>query len=139
MVRAANTGISAIVDGDGVIRIPETFIDGDAEIALELAARDPSLDESEREMRIEQIEAHRRRDYLDPMTGRWQRQLNAVLVDVVPLDSRQSLYVQTGDWFAGSCTLASLLILVAGLIGRWKQRRTSTYPTPIQPPNTPTA
>jgi apolipoprotein N-acyltransferase len=140
MVRAVNTGISAIIDGDGVIRIPETFIDGDAEIALELAARDPSLDESERGLRIEQIETHRRRDYLDPMTGRWQRQLNAVLVDVVPLDSRQSLYVQTGDWFAGSCTLASLMILLAGLIGRWKQRRTRTYPTSIQTPsNTPAA
>ncbi|GIT28535.1 MAG: hypothetical protein Ct9H300mP1_05810 [Planctomycetaceae bacterium] len=51
------------------------------------------------------------------MTGRWRRQLNAVLVDVVPLDSRQSLYVRTGDWFAALCLLASMVIIVAGLSG----------------------
>ena len=101
MVRAVNTGISAIIDGNGVIPIPSTFIDGDAEIALETTAGDPSLGESERETKAKAIEAHRRVGYLDPMTGRWRRQLNAVLVDVVPLDSRDSVYVRTGDLFAG--------------------------------------
>ena len=123
MVRAVNTGISAIIDGDGVIRTPEIFIDGDAEIALETAARDPSLNESQRETRRKQIEAHRRTEYVNPMTGRWQRQLNAVLIDVVPLDSRTSFYVRNGDWFAGSCTLATLLVIAAGVLGRWRRRR----------------
>jgi len=122
MVRAVNTGISAIIDGDGVIRSPATFIDGDAEIALEMAAADPSLDESERATRKQEIEAHRRNEYLDPMTGRWRRQLNAVLVDVVPLDSRTSFYVRTGDWFAGFCLVASLAVIVAGGVGRWRRR-----------------
>jgi len=123
MVRAVNTGISAIIDGDGVIRTPHTFIDGDAEIALEMAAGDRSLSEAERETRMKEIEAHRRSEYVDPMTGRWRRQLNAVLVDVVPLDSRQSFYVRTGDWFAGSCTLATLLVIAAGIISRRRRRR----------------
>ena len=61
--------------------------------------------------------------YVDPMTGRWRRQLNAVLVDVVPLDSRNSFYVRTGDWFAGSCTLATLLVIAAGIISRRRRRR----------------
>ena len=122
MVRAVNTGISAIIDGDGVIRTPATFIDGDAEIALEMAAGDRSQSESEREERMQEIETHRRKGYVDPMTGRWRRQLNAVLVDVVPLDSRQSFYVRTGDWFAGSCTLATLLVIAVGLISRWRRR-----------------
>jgi apolipoprotein N-acyltransferase len=123
MVRAANTGISAIIDGDGVIRTPAIFIDGDAEIALEMAAGDRSLSETEREARMKEIEAHRRTGYVDPMTGRWRRQLNAVLVDVVPLDSRNSFYVRTGDWFAGSCTLATLLVIAAGIISRRRRRR----------------
>ena len=88
MVRAVNTGISAIIDGDGVIRTPTIFIDGDAEIALETAARDPSLSDVEREERKTSIEQARRTGHRNPMTGRWRRQLNAVLVDVVPLDSR---------------------------------------------------
>ncbi len=123
MVRAVNTGISAIIDGDGVIRVPSTFIDGDAEIALETAAGDPSLNESERETKSKAIEAHRRVGYVDPMTGRWRRQLNAVLVDVVPLDARNSLYVRTGDWFAGLCLLASLAIIALTIADRWRGQR----------------
>ena len=123
MVRAVNTGISAIIDGDGVIRTPTIFIDGDAEIALETAARDPSLSDVEREERKTSIEQARRTGHRNPMTGRWRRQLNAVLVDVVPLDSRQSLYVRTGDWFAALCLLASMVIIVAGLSGAWRRRR----------------
>ncbi len=123
MVRAVNTGISAIIDGDGVIRTPTIFIDGDAEIALETAARDPSLSDVERETRKKEIEKFRRNGHRNPVTGRWRRQLNAVLVDVVPLDSRQSLYVRTGDWFAALCLLASLAVIVAGMSGAWRRRR----------------
>ena len=118
MVRAVNTGISAIIDGDGVIRTPETFVDGDAEIAIETAKFDPSLDDQQREERIRHIEMHRRQGLVDPMTGRWRRQLNAVLVDNVPLDPRQSLYVKTGDLFSLICTLATLATLISPLLSR---------------------
>lgn len=86
MVRAVNTGVSAIIDGDGVIVEPDTFIDGD--------------DKGRTSSR-------------DPETGRWHKELNAALVHTVPLDNRRSLYVWWGDWFAGICG-ASCLFLVFG-------------------------
>ena len=61
MVRAANTGISAVIDGDGMVIEPDVYIDAD--------------NKGRTSMR-------------DPKTGRWNRRLNAVLVDSIPLDNR---------------------------------------------------
>ena len=99
MVRAVNTGISAFIDGDGVIRDPEVFID---------------CDDKQRKFRDE--------------SGRWTRQLNAVLIDNIPLDGRHSLYVQTGDVFAGSCGLACLLIAGIGLTQRRRKNGANGEP-----------
>jgi apolipoprotein N-acyltransferase len=82
MVRAVNTGISAIIDGDGVIR-------------------------------------HRA---VDSRTGR-SKQVEAVLVDTVPLDPRRSFYVSGGDWFAGLCLSACVLCALIGLTRRWLPQR----------------
>jgi apolipoprotein N-acyltransferase len=82
MVRAVNTGISAIIDGDGVIR----------------------------------------RRAVDPRTGR-SKQIEAIVVDTVPLDPRRSLYVAGGDWFAGLCLTACGLCTLLGLTRRWLPRR----------------
>lgn len=90
MVRAVNTGCSAIIDGDGVVREPEVFIDADAETAEEA------------------------KSFRDPKTGRWNKSLNAALVANVPLDNRTSVYVETGDWFAQSCCLATLFCCIVG-------------------------
>jgi apolipoprotein N-acyltransferase len=90
MVRAVNTGCSAIIDGDGVVRDPEVFIDGDAKSAEEA------------------------KSFVDPETGRWSKSLNAALVGNVPLDNRTSVYVRTGDWFAQSCCLATLFCCIVG-------------------------
>jgi apolipoprotein N-acyltransferase len=61
----------------------------------------------------------------DPKTGRWNRQLNAVLVDAVPLDNRSSVYLHAGDWFAGTCGFATLFVLLASFVpARWFGRRT---------------
>jgi apolipoprotein N-acyltransferase len=95
LVRAVNTGISAVVDGDGVVVEPDLFIDGDFE---------------------------GRKTIRDPETGRFHKSLNAVLVDDVPLDNRRSLYLKTGDWFAGSCAAAVVLLIGSGL---WRRRRKS--------------
>ncbi|MBQ18996.1 MAG: apolipoprotein N-acyltransferase [Planctomycetaceae bacterium] len=130
MVRAVNTGISAIIDGDGVIREPEMFIDGDAEMAREQALRDESLDREAREARLEMIEAARRTSLQNPRTGRWQRQLNAVLVDVIPLDNRRSIYVATGDWFAGGCGLACLIVILATAARLCRRRDKSVAGSP---------
>jgi apolipoprotein N-acyltransferase len=82
MVRAVNTGISAIIDGDGVIR----------------------------------------RRAVEPRTGR-SKQVEAVLVDTVPLDPRRSFYVTGGDWFAGLCLATCGLCSLIGLTSRWLPRR----------------
>ena len=94
MVRSVNTGISAFIDGDGVIREPEVFIDGD--------------------------DAQRKFKDSD---GNWNKQMNAALIDNIPLDNRDSVYVQTGDVFAGSCGLGCLFLFGAGLFYRRKDKR----------------
>ena len=89
MVRAVNTGISAVIDGDGVVVEPEVFIDGD--------------DQGRTSMR-------------DSRSGRWHKQLNVALVHPVPLDNRTSLYVAYGDWFAGSCAFCAIFLMFSKLI-----------------------
>jgi len=93
VVRAVNTGVSAIIDGDGAILEPEVFIDGDKQ---------------------------GRTSSRDPQTGRWHKQLNAALVHTVPLDPRRSLYVRHGDWFA---TLCGGLAVFVGLTAMLPARR----------------
>ena len=83
MVRAVNTGISAIIDGDGAIRA---------------RARDPQTGQS--------------------------KQVEAVVCDFVPLDNRQSWYLQNGDWFAQACLLLCLACVLAGCYGRFTRPQT---------------
>ena len=91
MVRAVNTGISAVIDGDGLVREPLAFIDYDRHPSME---RDPSI---------------RQRETLrDPQTGRFHKSLNAALVADVPLDPRSSLYQHWGDWLAAGCLVLTL-------------------------------
>ncbi|HUG91350.1 MAG TPA: apolipoprotein N-acyltransferase [Planctomycetaceae bacterium] len=95
LVRAVNTGISAVIDGDGVIREPDVFIDADH---------------------------HGRRSMRDPKSGRFHKQLNAVLVADVPLDRRSSLYVSWGDWFAGGCGGLTVAILVGAIVAARRRK-----------------
>jgi apolipoprotein N-acyltransferase len=90
VVRAVNTGISAIIDGDGAILEPEVFLDGDGQ------GRTTSRD----------------------ATGRWHRELNAALVHTVPLDPRRSLYVRHGDWFATLCGALTVFVALSVMIPR---------------------
>lgn len=94
MVRAVNTGISAVIDGDGMIVEPDVFIDGDNQ---------------------------GRKSFVNPKTGRWNKSLNAVVVDTVPLDNRTSLYTKYGDWFAGFCCFSALFVFFMGLLLRPKK------------------
>ena len=96
MVRAVNTGISAVINGDGEVVEPDVFYDVDAR---EMAS-----------MR-------------DPETGRWKKSLNAVLVHDVPLDNRSSLYLWWGDWFAGLCAAFCGLVVMIGWSLRRRDRR----------------
>lgn len=96
LVRAVNTGISAFIDGDGVIRTPDEFIDFDSRLANEAP----------------------RESIRDPRTGRFYRQLNCALVADIPLDPRGSLYVRFGDWFAAACLVASIAVGIQLLFKR---------------------
>ncbi len=99
MIRAVNTGISALIDADGVIVEPEIFIDGDS-----VFARDQ--------------DTPARTSMRDPKTGRWHKQLNAALIYDVRLDHRQSLYVAYGDWFASSCCCCTMFVLLSSFLPR---------------------
>ncbi len=118
LVRAVNTGISAVIDGDGVIREPEIVIDGDAtwnkqREQVQRAGRD-RLDHRVPLSMFDPV----RTTLTNPATGRWRKSLNAAVIDTVPLDNRRSLYVAYGDWFAGTCLAACALFLVIGWIPR---------------------
>lgn len=101
LVRAVNTGISAFIDGNGFIREPETFLDFDAR----LTGAEP-------------------RTSMRDASGRFHKQLNAALISHVPLDPRRSLYVRFGDWFAGVCAVACLVLVIGGLAARFNRRET---------------
>ncbi len=107
MARAVNTGISAVIDGDGLVREPVTFFDLDRYNAGE------SQPTSMR----------------DPETGEYWREVNAALVVDVPLDRRSSLYVWWGDWFAAMCLVASCLVVLSELVTRLRRRNTHAVAT----------
>lgn len=97
LIRAVNTGISAVIDGDGAIREPDQFIDGDARKNADKPPRTSAR---------------------DPKTGAWYKQLNAALIHTIPLDSRRSLYVRYGDWFALMCAGATLMVASTAFLPR---------------------
>ena len=98
VARAVNTGISAVIDGDGAILEPDVFIDGDKK---------------------------GRNTARDPETGRWRKQMNAAVVQTVPLDNRRSPYVRFGDWFATLCGTAVLAAALGGVCTRFVGKKTA--------------
>ena len=116
MVRAVNTGISAFIDGDGVVREPSLFLDFDA-----LMKRPASSGKVDPTAAIP-IRADARTSMRDPKTGAYYKQLNAVLVSEIPLDGRTSLYVRWGDWFAAGCLAFTTGMLGLGLLGGRRPR-----------------
>ena len=83
LVRAANTGVSVVIDGGGRIVEPLALTDGETRKPLTMTDR----------------------------SGRFMKDRHAVLVADVPLDPRRSLYVRFGDWFAGLCGAATVFCL----------------------------
>ena len=94
MVRAVNTGISAIIDGNGRIRDPEVLIDIDKRKAHE---------------------PFERTTLIDPATGKFPKLATIVQVGYIPLDPRESLYVRWGDWFAMTCLGLTLFSVFYGI------------------------
>ncbi len=105
VLRAVNTGISAFINGDGQVVEPNLFFDGDGQ------GRDSMK---------------------DPQTGAYHKQLNAVLVQDVPLDNRRSLYVKFGDWFAGGCGLAAVFLVIGGLWPTTRRKDPADWTPPAE-------
>ena len=87
MVRAVNTGIPAFIDSNGRIREPEHL-----EIMDESTAGVNAVFKSVETMK-------------DKESGHWRRQCSAVLWRQIPLDNRNSIYQEYGDWFPIMCSL----------------------------------
>lgn len=109
VVRAANMGISAVIDGNGRVIEPEVFL-----------TKDP--------LTWQPLEI----SYRDPETGRLRRKLEAVVVQTVPLDSRGSVYLASGDWFAAACLFSCCAMILRLLDFRrttpTKATKTNTTP-----------
>ena len=99
MVRAVNGGISAFIDSSGRIRDPERFL---------LMTSSAGFDGEFREVD----------SMIDPETGRWYRECAGVLTGQVPLDGRNTIYLQYGDWFAMLCSTLVLALLIRSLVMR---------------------
>lgn len=119
MVRAVNTGISAVIDGDGVIVEPDLFLGGN--ISVPQLIRHGMRDAADRSGAPAELQPLEPMEFVDPATGRPRKSLDAVVIDDVPLDNRTSLYVAWGDWFAGSCGALSLGLLMVGMVPRRKE------------------
>jgi apolipoprotein N-acyltransferase len=98
LVRCVNGGISAFIDGNGLVREPDKI----------LVMKEP-LEGLHAE--VSDVKGMR-----DPSTGSWRRQFNGIIFGQVPLDPRSSLYVQYGDWFAGLCLFAMLAACVTSFV-----------------------
>jgi apolipoprotein N-acyltransferase len=98
LVRCVNGGISAFIDGNGLVREPDKI----------LVMKEP-LEGLHAE--VSEVKGMR-----DPSTGAWRRQFNGIIFGQVPLDPRSSLYVQYGDWFAGLCLLTMLAVCVTSFV-----------------------
>jgi apolipoprotein N-acyltransferase len=96
--RSVNMGISAIIDSNGRVLAPR-LVQQEPTRVWEVPAGAESLSVS-----------------------RWHefKQVSGVLVATVPLDDRVSFYAHHGDWFAGICLAA---VLVLGLALYFTRRR----------------
>ena len=98
LVRAVNGGISAFIDGNGQIREPDQIL---------------MIDDNAQDYvpKLSTVEGMR-----DPATGKWRRQMSAIVFGQVPLDNRTSFYLMWGDAFAFGC----LLVVIATGISGWR-------------------
>lgn len=94
IVRCVNGGISAVIDGNGVIREPDRILMLDEPFE----GLEPTLRE---------VTGMR-----DPESGYWRRQFSGVVLSQVPLDPRESIYIRFGDIFAMICSVITLAGLV---------------------------
>jgi len=102
MARAVNGGISAFIDSSGRIRDPESFL---------LMTSSAGFDGEFREVD----------GMIDPTTGHWHRECSGVLTAQLPLDGRNTIYLQYGDWFAMLCSTLVLALLIRSFVKRLRE------------------
>ena len=92
MARAVNGGISALIDSSGRIRDPDHFL------LMTATGLNGEFEETT--------------SMVDPDTGNWYRDCEAVLIGQLPLDGRSTIYLQYGDWFAMLCSGLVIALLL---------------------------
>jgi len=107
MARAVNGGISALIDSSGRIRDPDHFL------LMTATGLHGEFEETS--------------SMVDPDTGNWYRDCEAVLIGQLPLDGRSTIYLQYGDWFAMLCSG-----LVIALLLRSFRRSPHTATDPVR-------
>jgi apolipoprotein N-acyltransferase len=105
VARSVNMGISAVIDGNGRVLQPR-----------ELPRPDPRVNPA-----FHIWLASRQNDATELPVAQWRdyKKVAGVLLAVVPLDERVSLYARWGDWLPWSCWL----ILAGVLVLTWLRRR----------------
>ncbi len=92
VARSVNMGISAVIDGNGLVLAPETTDRRAGATVWEIGATAESLP-----------------------VGRWGefKKVSGVLLASIPIDHRDSLYALWGDWLPWTCAVVLLLALIA--------------------------
>lgn len=105
VVRAVNMGISAVIDGNGRVLAPN------------------SVREAKQGM-VWEIDDMGRGAHRPLQVSRWHeyKKVHGVLVANIPIDHRDSLYAQWGDWLPSGCWL----FVGGGLVWGWLRRRKDT-------------
>jgi apolipoprotein N-acyltransferase len=99
VARGVNMGISAVIDSNGRVLQPQ-----------ELPRPDPRIDPEYHVW----LAAMKRGEATELPVSQWHeyKKVAGVLLAIVPIDDRVSLYARWGDWLPGSCWL-----LIAGVFG----------------------
>lgn len=112
MVRAANMGISAIIDGNGVVVEPDKFLDADNTVAAD--RYEPPVEST-----------------MKDESGRYRKAISAVIVSGVPLDPRGSAFLTIGESIPALCLLLCIGVAIVGWRNRKVQVDTATCPTAV--------
>jgi apolipoprotein N-acyltransferase len=102
VVRSVNMGISGVIDANGRVLAPR------------------QLEHRPDDSRIWDISWDDRKQELPVQRWGEFKKVSGVLLAVVPLDQRSTLYASWGEWVPLGCWVALGLLLVLALIRRWR-------------------
>jgi apolipoprotein N-acyltransferase len=116
VLRAVNMGVSAVVDGDGRVLMPELWYVAKPppEVTMPEAERPRVWDVSPRNGKVATLPVSQWHEF---------KKVQGIVLATVPLDYRSSFYAKWGDWLPWLCwlLLATALLLIA-----WSRLTTAT-------------